>query len=74
MALGNWTGIDRDHDSWEPRASEQRPLGDREGIAPKRACPCCHFPGHCPNNKAHQSHHWENGRITWFCDGSERDV
>jgi hypothetical protein len=36
MALGDWTGPDRDHDYFESRASEQRPLGDREGIRPRR--------------------------------------
>jgi hypothetical protein len=32
MALGDWTGPDRDHDPWESRAWEHRPTGDREGI------------------------------------------
>jgi hypothetical protein len=37
MTLGDWTGPDRDHDPWEPRAWERRPLGDRKGIRGPRA-------------------------------------
>jgi hypothetical protein len=37
MALGSWTGPDRDHDPWESRAWEHRPAGDREGIRGPRA-------------------------------------
>jgi len=37
MSTGNWTGPDRDHDSWESRAWEQHPVGDREGNGYKTA-------------------------------------